>query len=217
MRVEDVMTTDVATVMRDTPLKEAAQLLLDRRISGVPVVDGNTVVGVFSEADLVRLERGDLGEQGRSHGVFRSRDRQPDVASASTVGEVMTSPPITVMPIWTLAGAAAIMIDKGVNRLPVVRGDELVGIVTRADIVRAFARSDDAVAEELRETVRFHQGLVLDDSPVAVSVTDGRASLVGTVHARSQAERLAHVAAGVPGIVAVDSELTWTEDDRAAR
>ena len=61
MRVEDVMTTDVATVTRDTPLKEAAQMLLDRRISGVPVVDGNAVVGVFSEADLVRLERGDLG------------------------------------------------------------------------------------------------------------------------------------------------------------
>ena len=129
----------------------------------------------------------------------------------------MTSPPITVMPIWTLASAAAIMIDKGVNRLPVVRGDELVGIVTRADIVRAFARSDEAIQEELRDSVQFHQGLVLDDSPVAVSVDEGRAVLAGTVRMRSQAERLAHVAAGVPGVVAVDSELTWTEDDRAAR
>jgi CBS domain-containing protein len=218
MRVQDVMTTDVTTVTRDTPLKEAAQVLLDRGISGVPVVEGGAVVGVLSEADLLALERGDRGERRHGHVLLRARERRHDVrrGPASTVGELMTSPAVTVMPIWTLASAAALMIDKGVNRPPVVRSGELVGIVTRADVIRAFARSDEAVGEELRDAVRFHQGLVLDDSPVTVSVTDGHAVLAGTIRSRSQADRLARVAAGVPGVIAVESELAWTEDDRAA-
>ncbi len=215
MRVEDVMTTDVATVTPETPLKEAARMLVGRRISGFPVVHDGVVVGVVSEADFVELERGDFDAQ--RHGIFRSRDRQRDVqrACARTVGEVMSSPPVTVRPIWTVAGAAALMLDKGVNRLPVTRAaGELIGILTRADVVRAFARTDEAIRREVREAMTFHQGLMLDDAPVGVEVHDGVAALTGAVGLRSQAERLPKVVADVPGVVAVESELTWSEDDR---
>lgn len=213
MRVEDVMTTDVTTVTPETPLKEAARMLVGRGVSGFPVVAGGAVVGVVSESDVVHLERGDFGAEG--HRIFRSRDRKRDVRRASprTVGEVMTSPAITVMPIWTVAGAAALMLDKHVNRLPVVRAERLVGIVTRADIVRAFARLDEAIRLEITEAVDVQQGLVLDDSPVAVTVHGGEAVLTGKVRRRSQAEILPKVAEAVPGVVAVRSELDWSEDD----
>ena len=125
----------------------------------------------------------------------------------------MSSPAITVMPIWTVAGAAALMLDKHVNRLPVVRANRLVGIVTRADIVRAFARLDEAIRLEVAEAVDLQQGLVLDDSPVEVTVHGGEAVLTGTVRRRSQAEILPKVAEAVPGVVAVRSELDWSEDD----
>jgi CBS domain-containing protein len=105
------------------------------------------------------------------------------------------------------------MLDKHVNRLPVVRANRLVGIVTRADVVRAFARLDEAIRVEIAEAVAIQQGLVLDDSPVEVTVHGGEAVLTGTVRRRSQAEILPKVAEGVPGVVAVRSELGWSEDD----
>jgi osmotically-inducible protein OsmY len=104
------------------------------------------------------------------------------------------------------------MLDKQVNRLPVVRGGRLAGIVTRSDIVRAFARTDEAIEREVREAIDFQEALVHDGSPVAVAVADGEAILTGSVRAHSQADRLAQVAAGVPGVMAVRSELGWTED-----
>ena len=213
MRVEDVMTTDVMTVTAETPLKEAARMLVGRGVSGFPVVQDGVVVGVVSETDVVNLERGEFSE--RDHRIFRSRDRKRDVqrASARTVGDVMSSPAITVMPIWTVAGAAALMLDKHVNRLPVVRANRLVGIVTRADIVRAFARLDEAIRLEVAEAVDLQQSLVLDDSPVEVTVHGGEAVLTGTVRRRSQAEILPKVAEAVPGVVVVRSELDWSEDD----
>ena len=209
MRVQDVMTTDVVTVTPDTPLKDAARLLVERRISGVPVVIETKVVGMLSESDLVELERGDFDP---SPGIFLSRDRTHDAhPEASTVGDVMTTPAITVMPAWTVAGAAALMIDNSVNRLPVVRAGDLEGIITRVDVVRAFARTDAAIEREIGASIEFQQNVVLDDSPVTVTVEEGEAVLAGTVRSRSQAERLRTVAANVPGVVAVHSELAWSD------
>jgi CBS domain-containing protein len=202
----------VVTVTPDTPLKDTARLLLERRISGVPVVVGSSVVGVLSESDLVELERGDID---RRHGVFRFRDRKRSVARAGsrTVREVMTSPPITVRPVWSVAGAAALMLHTDVNRLPVVTAGRLVGIITRADVIRAFARSDDAIEHEIRDAIGLQQAAVLDEAPVVVTVLHGEATLDGTVRRRTEAERLANAAAGVPGVVDLHSNLGWSEDD----
>jgi osmotically-inducible protein OsmY len=84
--------------------------------------------------------------------------------------------------------------------------------------VRAFARRDDAIEHEIRKAIRLHQAAALDDAPVVVTVAHGEATLAGTVRRRTEATRIAEAAADVPGVVSVQSDLGWAEDDsRAAR
>src|SRR3954451_24247248 len=143
MIVSQLMTTNVLTVTPETSLKEVATILSERRISGLPVVADGIVVGVVSEADILLRERGAPEVQ---HGVLaRLRLRRADDARlhATTAGEAMTSPALTVGPRKRVHEAARLMTDRRINRLPVVAGGALVGIVTRADLVRAFTRSDE--------------------------------------------------------------------------
>jgi CBS domain-containing protein len=125
----------------------------------------------------------------------------------------MTSPAVTVDAYYTLPGAAGEMLEHGVNRLPVLRAGELVGIVTRADLVRAFARADGDVLAEVREAVDLQRELWSDDAPVEISVDDGEVTLTGAVRRRGLAERLPSAARAVPGVVGVRSELTWSDEE----
>jgi CBS domain-containing protein len=110
------------------------------------------------------------------------------------------------------------MLDHGINRLPVLDGQRrLVGIVTRADLVRAFVRSDAQIAADVREQVVLQQAMSADASVVDVVVTDGDAVLSGKVRRRSDAEVLPRLVRLVPGVVDVRSELTWSEDDSKTR
>lgn len=207
MRVQDVMTADVATVRRETALKDAARALAERRISGMPVVDdAQAVVGVLSEADVLGKERTDSTED-KSVEARRELD-------ARTVGDAMSSPAITVEPHWPLASVAEQMVERGVNRLPVVQNGRLVGIVTRADLVRAFARSDDEIAGEIRELVALQQELWRDDRPIDVSIAAGEVTLDGEVRRRDEADILPKMARTVPGVVSVQSRLTWAEPEQ---
>jgi CBS domain-containing protein len=149
MRVKDVMTTDVVTARPEMTLKDAAREMAARGISGMPVVDDEMrVIGVISEADLVAKERhqpyeargvlGLLVHRGVSDGERRFEARN--------VAEAMTAPAVTVAAYCPLTGAAERMLEGGINRLPVMHRGELVGIVTRADLVRAFVRSNDELA-----------------------------------------------------------------------
>ena len=149
MEVRNLMTTDVATVGTDTPLKEVA-------------------------------------------------------------GEAMTQPAITVEPKTQVAEAASIMTEKGVNRLPVVEGDELVGIVTRADLVRAFNRSDHEIRHEIEEDVVLHRFWISPGS-VTVTVADGEVTLAGEVETEDNAELLGRYVARVPGVVTLNSKLHWRD------
>jgi CBS domain-containing protein len=221
MRVEDVMTTDVVTVRTDTPLKVVAEQLVERGISGLPVVDETgKVVGVISEADLIVKES---GSSRKPAGRIASLLNPPDVAvqaklEARLAGEAMTAPPITIAPFQSTAAAAEEMLRAGINRLPVVRNEQLVGIVTRADLVRAFARSDEQVAREVRAQAEYFLHLAEDFSQVEVQSTGGEVTLTGRVRRRENAEELPRYLARVPGVVGVVSELTWLEDDsRVAR
>ena len=142
MKVADVMTSDVVTVQPETPLKVVAQIFIDHRISGVPVVtSGGAVVGVISESDLIFKERGLIPERtGLFTRLVRPATREDrSKVNARLAGEAMTSPAVTVPAFFSVAAAAREMIGRGVDRLPVVRNDRLVGIVTRSDLVRAFA------------------------------------------------------------------------------
>jgi CBS domain-containing protein len=219
MKVQDVMSTDVVTVRPETPLKEVAQLLAARRISGVPVVSAEgEVVGVISEADLLVKEGGLTASRGFLLSWFHDSRDHDDGAKlgARLAGEAMTSPAITIAPYRSTTAAAQQMLGHGVNRLPVVRDGSLVGIVSRADLVRAFARSDREVADEVREQVGFFVSLgddTGDFSAVTVNVDGGEVRLSGTVRRRTTAEALPEHVARIAGVVGVTSEVDWREDD----
>jgi CBS-domain-containing membrane protein len=217
MTVRDVMTRSVVSVRPGTPLKEVAQLLIDHRISGLPVVDDDgAVLGIVSEADFLVKEQG--AEAVRHRPLARilgeSRESRSQLAKigALTAGEAMTAPAVTVSSGRRMAEAAAVMTARGINRLPVVDDGRLVGIVTRADLVRAYVRSDDELASSIREDV-LRRIMWLDPALFAVIVTDGAASISGRVERRSTAEMIERAVGMVPGIMNVHADVTWATDD----
>lgn len=216
--VRDVMTRSVLSVRPQTSLKGVAQLLIEHRISGVPVVgeDGD-VLGVVSEADLLVKEQGAEAIRHRPLAALfgesrRSREQIAKVA-AVTAGEAMTAPAITIASSRRIHEAAAIMTARRVNRLPVVDDGILVGILSRADLVRAYVRSDDELAATIRDDVIF-KILWLDPASFTVTVRDGVAAISGHVERRSTAEMIEHAVRMVPGIIDVRVEVSWAVDDR---
>ena len=216
MNVRDVMTRDVLTVSPATPLMEVARLLAERGISGLPVVEGGRVVGVVSEADILFKEQGD---QPHSSGLVAAlgllgADRAEIEAklNATTAGEAMSSPALTITADRPLSQAAAAMMNAGVKRLPVVDAvGNLAGIVTRADLVRAFVRSDDEIEREIREDVIVRTLWIAER--VDMTVTDGNVSLSGQVESKSDARLLPEFVRRVTGVVSVTSQLTWERED----
>jgi CBS domain-containing protein len=211
MKVQDVMTTEVVTVSPDVPLKEAALELVQRRISGMPVVDGERkVLGVVSEADILAKE-GDDRRGGGSFLQWLVDPGDPWITArfdAVTVGEAMSKPPRTITADRPLAQAATVMLDEGINRLPVVDSlGKLIGLVSRGDLVRAFARPDDQIRHEIEEDV-IRKALWLDPSTVKVTVTNGIVTLAGEVSSAADAELLPTFTRKVPGVVEVSSSLT---------
>jgi CBS domain-containing protein len=214
MKIRDVMTTDVVTVDSDTSLKEVAATLAERHISGVPVLSGHgRLLGVVSEGDILMKEvgverRGVLARLLHPHTAH-------DVAKleARTAGQAMTSPAITISPDAPLSEAARLMVARQINRLPVVENGQLVGIVTRADVVRTFTREDAEIAREIEEEV-LPEYFLMDGHEVGVTVENGIVSLSGKVARRSIAEALPEQLSRMPGVVAVNSFLSWSVDDR---
>jgi CBS domain-containing protein len=213
MKVADVMSRDVYPTTEDTPLRVLARELGRHGISGMPVVREGAVVGVISEADVLAKARRPV----EAAGGILERLLHPGAAGAdgkheaTLVREAMTAPAITVPAYCSVATAAARMLEHGINRLPVVERGRVAGIVTRADIVRAFARPDAAVEKDAREEIALQQAVANDPASVLVKVSDGDACLTGAVRTQDQAETLAHVVREVPGVVSVRSDLTWSE------
>lgn len=208
MRVESVMTREVVTVTEDVPIKDVAALLTRCHISGVPVCDADgAVVGVVSEADVLRKEEGLApGVGGRFAWLFRRVDDELAKVAARTAGEAMTSPALTIRPTQQVAEAAQLMISHKINRLPVVARGKLVGIVSRADLLRAFARSDDDLEREIREEV-FRGALWLEPETFDIHVEDGVVTLRGRVGTRQDAEDVVRFVRRVPGVLEVSADL----------
>jgi CBS domain-containing protein len=218
MRVGELMSRDVVTVTPETTLKDVAELLAARRIAGVPVCDADgKVLGVVSEADILWRE---LGVDPHGARVFdrllESASGQGKRLAAVTAGDAMTSPAITIRPGASVAWAAELMTELKVNRLPVVEDDKLVGIVARADLVRAFIRSDDEIEREINEDVLLHT-LWVDPDTVLLTVTRGMVMIAGEVENRSTAELIEAYIRRVPGVVSVHSDLRFQIDDLARR
>jgi CBS domain-containing protein len=199
MKIKNLMTTDVVTVSPDADLKDVATILADYRISGLPVVDGDgKVVGVISEADILSKE---VGKK----------------VDARSVREAMTAPARTIGRERQVAEAAKRMLEEKVNRLPVVdEDDRLIGIVTRADLVRAFVRSDETIANEIREDVILKTLWIAPDA-LDISVTHGAVRIGGHVESKGDAELIEAFARRVPGTVSVESHLSWLEENGRKR
>jgi CBS domain-containing protein len=214
MLVKDLMTRHVAAVMPEASLKGAAAVLAQRHVSGVPVIDGNRVViGVLSESDIVYREAG--GSYGAQfvHSLTLPKDQPDRKAQATTVRDAMSSPAITIGSKQPVDKAARTMVNKGVRRLPVVDADgQLVGIVTEADLVRAFIRSDEEVAREIRKDV-FERRLWLDPASIDIHVHEGEVELSGQVETRADARLVPGFVEQVPGVLRVLSKLSWREDE----
>ena len=219
--VRDVMTTGVVTFRPEAPLHDVASQLIQARISGAPVVaaDG-TLLGVVSEADILIKEQGREAIPHRRLARVRgeSAATRADLvkAAATNAGEAMTAPAITIRAGATIAEAARVMTQRHINRLPVVDHGKLVGIVTRADLVRTFVRTDAELVEIIREEVLWRSMWV---NPVGfdIRVEGGHVRIRGNVDRRSTADLIASVTAMVPGVIDVRSDITYELDDEALR
>jgi CBS domain-containing protein len=217
LTIKDLRTRDVVSVRPETPLKAVAQVLVERGVSGLPVIaEDGTLLGVVSEADLIIKAQDPDAIHHRT--LARLLGDSPDAKArtrksrALTAAEAMTAPAVTIGPHRPIHEAAAIMSLRNVNRLPVVDDGRVVGIVTRADLVRAYVRTDEDLVRTIREDVILRV-LWLDPSTFAVDVRDGVATVVGHVARRSTAEMVGRAVRLVPGIVDVTATVTWAEDD----
>lgn len=200
MQVVDLMTTDIITVTTDTPIREAARLMFRNRVSGLPVcAEDSRLVGIITEADFLRLE------------VAREEAQDPD--PVETVGQVMQAELVTIPPDASLSDAAKVMVVHEIKRLPVVgAGDELLGIISRFDVVAAFTRPDDIIEDEIREDL-LRRVLFVDPDHISVKVSEGVVVFNGEIGTRDEARLLGELARRLDGVVRVENELTWRLDD----
>jgi CBS domain-containing protein len=194
MRAKDAMTSPAITVTPDTHCKDAAALIVRHRISALPVVDASgRLVGLVSEADLLPLE---ATPDPRSQATPLARGLEP---LPRTVEEVMVRGAFTVEEDTDLGVVAQRMLEASVKRFPVMRGDRVIGIVSRHDLVKVIARTDEDVEAGVRSTLN-EEGMRL--SGVRVRVRDGVVELTGEDD--RQTLRLAEILArSVPGVLDV--------------
>ena len=213
--VKDVMTTEVVAVRRDTNFKQMAATLRQYRVSALPVVDdAGRVMGIVSEADLLAKEA--LADPGVMAEMLHHKDVRK--AEGLTAGDLMTAAVVAVRPDDTVEHAAKLMYDRRVKRLPVTNEDgRLVGIVSRADVLSVFDRTDEAIRGEILDEILLGEFLV-DPAGYDVTVKDGIVTLAGRPETSDSGHRIVHRVRHVQGVVAVRDRLDYPppagSDDR---
>ncbi len=220
MKVTEIMTKDVVTVEPGATVREVAVLLRDKRISAVPVVEpGHKLIGIVSEGDLMR--RAELGLE-RQHSWWARLFQDPDLLAeeyikshARKARDLMTRPVISVGEEASVADVVELMESRRVKRVPVVRDGVVVGVVSRADILRALIAAGDGVAEAKAEDKVLRERLLaeLRDQPwwrgrdADVLVNAGVIHLWGLVQSREEREAMRVAAEAVPGVRGVKNHL----------
>jgi CBS-domain-containing membrane protein len=215
--VSDIMSTPVVAVRSGASFKEMAALLRQYRVSAFPVIDDHQkVLGVVSEADLLAKEAladGHAGIAGVLAGVMHHKEGQK--AGGLTAGDLMTHPAVTVRPEDSAEHAARMMYKLRVKRLPVVDASgQLVGIVSRADVLTVFDRPDEEILAEITDHIILRE-LLLDPGLFAVTVTDGVVTLRGNPESATLARTLVDKVEHVRGVVAVRDELAYPSPERS--
>jgi CBS domain-containing protein len=222
MKARDVMTPRVISIETDAPIMRAVQLMLQNRISGLPVVGPKgELVGMVTEGDFIR--RGEIGTQRRRNrwlefliGPGRLADEYVH-ARGRKVEEVMTREPVTVTEDTPLDEVVRLMERHRIKRLPVVRGGELVGIVTRANIMHALvslaveakapAGDDAAIREQILAECAKQSWAPMTN----VVVRNGVVELWGTITDERERAALKVASENVPGVKTVHDHLVWIE------
>jgi CBS domain-containing protein len=200
-KLKSVMTEDVVHVLPDTPFKVCVDMIRVHRVGALPVVDSfGRFLGILSESDLLRKEEAPIG-------LDQSR------AAARTAAEAMTRDVTTSTQDATVAEAARLMHAASVRHLPIIDGEGgLVGIVSRADLLKVFLRSDESLRREIAE-VLLPQTLGIQRGTVEVEVRDGVVRVSGEVGTPSQARLIIALIEHVEGVVGVDGVFGHSSED----
>jgi CBS domain-containing protein len=222
MNVSDIMTTDVVSVLPTATVFEAAALMVQRHISGLPVVDeeGN-IVGILSEGDLLhRVETG-AGKPQRSwlaEFLFSNRKLAAEYLkeNALKVGDLMTENVVCVIPTASLAEVADVLERHHIKRVPVTVDGKLLGIVSRSNLVSALAHAAQAGPEvvaadaAIRESVLYAlEGRRWAMAAENVVVKDGVVHFWGTVNSEEERKAIRVCAERVPGVKGVEDHLGY--------
>ena len=223
MKASDVMTRRVITVGRDASILEAARLMLQKKVSGLPVVDDQRkLIGIVTEGDFLR--RAETATERKRPpwlefliGPGRLADEYVH-SHGRKVEEVMTPDPRTVTEDTPLEAVVHVMERNHIKRLPVVNGDQLVGIISRANLLHALAslaREAPATAED-DATIRHRVLADLEKQPwnaagINVVVRNGILELSGVIFDERQRQALKVAAENVSGVKTVHDHLAWVE------
>ena len=217
MRVEEIMTKDVITVAPKTSIHEAARLMADHGVSGLPVVEEDgSVVGIVSEGDLIIRQK--ARERMPWWRLFfhdsERLAREYQKAHGMTAGEVMTRSLITVSPDLPIESVALILDQHRIRRVPVVADGQLVGIMSRGDLVKALAAaparpsvqpSDERLVREMR--ARLAQEPWVCNLGIVLEAKDGVLSLWGVVLTDAEKSAVETMARTIEGSKGIDSHL----------
>jgi CBS domain-containing protein len=223
MRAHQIMTKKVITVDTGTSIVDAAKIMLENHVSGLPVIDekGN-LVGVISQGDFIR--RAEIGTQ-RKRGRWLKFLLGPGAVasdfvreSGHKVGEIMTLDPCTVTESATLEDVVQLMEHNNVKRLPVMRGDQLVGIVTRSNLLQAVAELAREVPDPTADDDHIRHHIIAsiekaDWGPfgLGVIVRNGNVHLSGIITNERSRQAAIVAAENVSGVTKVHDHLCWVE------
>jgi CBS domain-containing protein len=223
MRAHQIMTRPVITVTPETTIVEAASTMLQRHLSGLPIVDAaGKLVGIVSESDFIR--RGEIGTE-RKRGRFLTFILGPGQAATDFVhehgrkiAEIMTREPLTISEDTPLEEIVELMEKRNVKRLPVMRGDQIVGIVSRANLLQAVAslarQVPDPTADDDHIRNRIIDALAKNDwcpYGLSVIVRDGIVHLSGVITDERSRQAAVVAAENVTGVNKVHDHLCWVD------
>ncbi len=217
MKVQDCMTKDVVTVRPDTAVHDIAELMVKKRISGVPVVSAaGALVGIIGQGDL--LHRAEVGTERRSKWWLRMLANSDELARDYTKAhglkaeDVMTRKVVSIDAAEELAVAAEMMDRQRIKRLPVMRDGKLVGILTRTDLIRVLSEvpaarpkqaiEDAIVAKAINDRMRSQSWL--NTSYLNVTVDKGVARIAGLIETAEQRRALRVLVEETPGVASIE-------------
>jgi CBS domain-containing protein len=221
MRAHQIMTRSVITIAPDATILDAAKTMLQHHVSGLPVVDAaGKLVGIVSEGDFIR--RSEIATQRKRGRWLRALlgDSAVDYIHehGRTVADVMTGDPITVTEDATLEEIVDTMETKGVKRLPVMAGDRLVGIVSRANLMQAVASLAREIPDPTADDDHIRRRIIAeidknDWSPFGLNVIvrDGIVHLSGMITDERARQAAVVAAQNVAGVVKVHDHLCWVD------